>query len=866
MSRYSFLHPEFLLFFPIILLILYWINRNYSLVDLHPLQKALSLAVRAAIFVLLASALAGLSETGRKRELAVAIAVDTSPSIPPSALEVLKKRLREILERSEKNELYLISFAQTAGLVEHPGQLKPSPEMGTDLARALRYAASLLPPDKIRRILLISDGRETGGNSPVQAQRLKASGIKVFTANYGLPYPKEVFIQKMSLPEEISPREPFYIKLEIFSNYKARNIPIKLYRDGFLISSKKLDLRAGLNFLKFKVRVEEKGLVTFRAELYPPEDRFRDNNRYTRYLHISGPPKVLYLEGEPSRARFLAGALRKHKIRVEVRSAYGIPNTLEGFEKFDLIILSDIPAHRISRRQMNLLRVYVRELGGGFLMVGGENSFGPGGYYQTPIEEMLPVRFLVQKKKDTPSLAMVLVIDKSGSMAGPKIALAREAAKATVRLLADDMQIGIVAFDATPYEIVNLQPAINKYQIISDISRIKASGGTRIAPALEMAYRMLSGVRAKVKHVILLSDGQDSQRGIFEIVQAMNAENITVSTIALGRSSDRSLLRSIAEAGGGRFYYTEDPYNIPKLFTKETSKVTRSSFVEEPFRPRVLLRSRIFKGIDFSRAPFLLGYVSTKAKPRARVLLQTELGEPLLAIWRYGLGTAAAFTSDVKNRWAVNWLRWPGYSKFFAQLVREVMRPRADDRFQVKIELREERAIVTADAIDTNGQYIDFLKASGVTLDPKFRKLKFRLHQEGPGFYRGEFPVQRFGPYLAKVRFFRENRFLGFGQASASYSYPSELLVTGEDREKLRQVAKLGGGKFIEGIAVDNTFGYLGELFDTRGEVGILVPRPLWPHLLLMAIALLLLDIAVRRIRLLGRSESLVQLGEGGES
>lgn len=541
----------------LLLLPLFLLVQRFSLVDLSRGQQFLSLGMRILVLGCLVLAMAGVSSQSYSRRLALLFVVDVSPSMPDRALAQAQVYLEELWKkRRVKDVLRVVSFASSTRLLKakggKPPRLKRHPgEQASDLQGALRYAYGLFPSGVIPRVLVYSDGRETRGSALVEAGRSRLRGVRVSCLGAKGPYPPEVLIQNLHLPENIRLRAPFSMVVEVFSTYKASQVPLTIYKDGFAFAFRKVQLKAGLQRFRFRAQIDQSGVTSFQAMIKVKRDRFRGNNTYVRAVPIQGTPRILYLEGKPSKSHYLARALRRRKFRVDVRSSYGVPTNIRDLERYDLVLLSDVPAYRMNSHQMRLLSTYVRDLGGGLIMVGGENSFGPGGYFHTRIEKILPVRFDVRKRKDTPSLALVMVIDKSGSMSGRRIRLAREAAKVTVRMLGNNEQVGVVAFDAQPRVIVPLQSSSNKSRIIYDISRIPASGGTSIAPALERAYRMLSSAHAKVKHVILLSDGQDSKRGIYQIVQSMNGEGITVSSVAVGSGSAQSLLRSIAEMGGG---------------------------------------------------------------------------------------------------------------------------------------------------------------------------------------------------------------------------------------------------------------------------------------------------------------------------
>ena len=399
----------------------------------------------------------------------------------------------------------------------------------------------------------------------------------------------------------------------------------------------------------------------------------------------------------------------------------------------------------------------MRDLGGGFLFSGGENGYGLGGWYHTTVERILPVRMDPEKRRDEPEVAMALVIDRSGSMTGLPLEMAKQAAKATADTLAADDLLEVIAFDSQPTRIVRMTPAKHGARIQSDIARIQAGGGTEIFPALDAAYQALSTTRAKRKHVVLLTDGQAPQNGIRDLVQAMAAEEITVTTVGLGGGADETLLRMISEVGGGRFYKVADPESLPRIFTRETEMVSRSAAVEEYFQPRVAAPADFLRGIDVTGAPFLHGYIATKLKPSpAQEILTSELGEPILARWHVGLGWTIAWTSDVKNSWAVEWLRWPQWGQFWGQLVREHMRAKKRQVFDMRAEVDPATGHVRAvlDAIGADDRFENGLEATLTIAGPeptgegKGESRKLPMPQTAPGRYEADFPLDKYGSFL----------------------------------------------------------------------------------------------------------------------
>jgi hypothetical protein len=499
---------------------------------------------------------------------------------------------------------------------------------------------------------------------------------------------------------------------------------------------------------------------------------------------------------------------------------------------------------------MALLRTYIEDLGGGFVMIGGEESFGLGGYYRTVIEDALPVRMRSERRKDTPSLAMMLIIDKSGSMSGEKIELAKEAAIATVELLGSRDYVGVIVFDGQAYWTVELQSAGNRAGVISAIETVQAGGGTNIYPGLVEAHEALSRIPAAFKHAVLLTDGHSQPGDFAGIVEQMANELITVSTVAVGDGADVNLLQDMARWGRGRYYFTADPYDIPQIFTKETMTASKSSLVEEPFLAQVFREDQVIRGIDWDTAPFLFGYVVTTPKATADVSLVTERGDPLLASWRFGLGKSVAFTSDAKSRWAADWLGWPGYGAFWAQIVRDVMRTAQHRGNETTITMHGDTGKLVVDSIDGHGNFLNGLETTAQLIDPGLEMASLSLQQTAPGRYETEFQMEETGSYLFKIRqTYPEKEDEAEEEVHSDYtrgmtiSYKPEYRRLTTDKEFLAKLAAVTGGK-VEPTVED--------VFAVTQADAVPVRKRLWPWLLLAAVLLFVVDVALRRLDLAG--------------
>lgn len=840
-----------------------WAVRRFTLSDLPTGQQWLSALVRALVIAALALGLSRVVFTSFESRVTTVFLVDVSASMPDEALEEARGLVEEAyLARGPRNDVRLVTFAKEAQVVELaataerlPPLARPADEdalLGTDIQSAMRLAYGLFPQDHVKRIVLISDGNQTDGDLLAETYNARDYGIKVFARSFRFEPRPEALVKDLVFPDEVKVGAPFDLVAEIYST-KPAQAKLVLWQNEFRDGEQSVSLEPGLNTITFKTQVYEQGVRRYKLNMTleggAAVDTFQPNNAYEEKIEVTGKPKVLLLEGERNKVSYLERALQRSDIDVERRDPAGMPNKLSEYENFDAVIMSDVQAQFVTTGKMQVLDNYVRQVGGGFIMVGGENSFGPGGYYNTYMENILPVTFDGEKSRDTPSLALMLVIDRSSSMRGQKLELAKEAARETVNIMGKDDKVGVIAFDASPDALVPLQSAANKTRIRSDIARMQPSGGTNIAPALQQAVLELAQTRAALKHIILLTDGASPPGNIFtELATLMQVERITCSTVAVGREADRGLLKRIADAGSGRAYFTADPYSIPRIFTKETSSVARTQMVEEPFKVRVARQSQSIRGIDFASAPYLLGYVSTKARPQAEVILVSPYGEPIYARWRRGLGKSAVFTTDAKNRWAVQWVGWPGFSKLWSQIVRDLMRTNEERTFPMQLAVEGGQGRITVDAYDeaTGGtSYINSLLSKAAVQPPEGDKLEIDLQQIAPGRYEARFPLTSYGSYSVSVDHAdAEGDSLATSKGTLTWPYPDEYLKLEPNTALIQKAVEIGRG------GLDPT---AARLFDPEGE-SVKFKSELWPYFLFGALGLFVLDLLLRRLRFYGKT------------
>jgi uncharacterized membrane protein len=780
--------------------------------------------------------------------------LDMSDSVSLAARETAYRWASSALEAMKGGDRAgLIAFGADPQLAE---PLRPAPTFArpqavaggrvTNLARALQLAQASLPRGEANRIVVLSDGRENAGKAVVAAQSAKDAGIPIYYSPVGLTFPQEIIVEQLLLPNEVKFGEPFHARA-VVTSVKETGGRLSLYRNGEFLGSQVVRLNAGKNVLTYRQSLEQAGVHVYQALVEVEGDVIEENNRAIGITVVRGKPQVLLVDKEEAQAQNLASALRSQYIDVRLVGPDGLPSTMAGFEKYDGLILSNVSSLKMSRQQMTLIRDYVRDQGGGLIMIGGEESFGLGGFYRTPVEEALPVTMDVKQKVEIPSLAVMLVIDRSGSMAMGmkdndkvnKLEVAKESAHLVVDLLDERNEVGVLSFDTEFVWHVQLQPAKNKQQIHREISAIKAGGGTDGYPAVREAYKALFDRDALLKHVIFLSDGQMTRGDFASLVRRMVKDKITVSGVAIGSDADVSLMSDVSKWGRGRFYFTEETSTVPRIFTLETQLASKASLIEQPFRAVLTSpQHETIQDIDWPKSPPLGGYVATSIKSTADQVLMTHQEDPLLAAWRYGLGRSVAFTADAKAKWGVLWLRWGNYNKFWAQVVRWTLRAGTRSDTTVAVERRDGQAIVTVDGIDTKGEFINFLDGQLGVVNPDKRQSVAELEQVGPGRYRGAFPTRDEGVYLAGLTTRREQQMFGSQIVGTVVPYAQEYRELGANESFLREISELTGG----GALADPKEAFTVNRRRSR------VPTDLWPWLAGLVTVALVPEIAMRRV------------------
>jgi uncharacterized membrane protein len=830
-------------------------------------RRRLAVIVRTLLLTALVLALAGFRLVLPVDRLATVYVVDLSDSVGEPGRQDALVWLRESLKAMPEGDVAGIVGFGRAALVERLPQetrdldrIASTPvRSATDIGAALRLASALFPDDAQKRIVLVSDGNDTTGSGQSEAALAAARGIQIETRAVGLGSGNEVVVDRLTTPSTARIGEEIEAVAEISSTV-AQPATVRLFADGAPVAEQLVDLEVGPNRVTFQVKPTEAGFHSFRAVVEAGRDTFNQNNRADSDTIVKGEPRVLILAGDQGVGSDLVKALRTERQTVDTLVPEQLPSGIDGLLAYDSIVLVDVSRLRLTTPQLGALQQYVRDFGRGLVMIGGPKSYGAGGYEDTPIEETLPVDMGVKDQQKQPDVALVVVIDKSGSMdachcntfdrgsgmpagmAGVrKVDIGKEAIlRAAAAMTARD-QLGVVAFDEAAHWVVQTQPLGEIGDLRGSIAGIQPLGQTNIFAGLDGAVKSLETTTATRRHIILLTDGWSTSGQYDAILAQMKADGITLSTVGAGGGAN-PFLASLAQKGGGRFYPAANPASIPDIFLKETQQVAGQQIIEEPFHPILTSQSPILRGID--ALPQLLGYNGTTAKAAAQTVLVTARDDPLLAQWQYGLGRSVAWTSDSTGRWAKSWLGWNGFSRFFSQLVSWTFPGEETGGIEASFVTDGNQTKLRVESVAEDGSPRDFYQTAVAMTTPDLSSKAIGLAQVAPGVYEAPIGELDPGAYVVRVSQTRAGsaalgRTLGLVAPT-----PAEYRVLGTNDAFLATLRAATAGRAIEAPEA----AWVHDLTTNAASTD------LWPTLLLVALLLWPLDVALRRVSI-GRRE-----------
>ncbi len=803
-------------------------------------------ALRLFALTLIVLSLARPQVAGLSSGQTVVFAVDFSDSITPETREWAVDFVRTAARHRHQGErVGVVAFGADAILEEAPSDKprltfasRPSGE-ATDIARAIRTALAAMPGRGTRRVVLATDGNANRGDLAAALARARSEEVEISVVPLVPLHVGEVLVDEVRAPNEVRVGERFPVRVVIEATAPAQ-VQLQVVESEAVIDRRTIAIPAGRTIVTLHRVAKAAGMLRYAASIVATPDGISANNHAAARVMVRGSPVVWYVAPELG---VLGRALAAQGLHVQVVTPEALPTTAAEYRGAAAVVLDDVPATQLAPAQMAALRDYVGQLGGGLVAAGGLHSFGIGGYAGTPIEDVLPVAMDVRHRMAIPSMAIILVIDASGSMGsfGQQIApleLAKETAQSVIDLLGERDIIGVIAFDQQPRWVVQPTEARNRERVLDQVSRLQAGGGTNMYPAIELAYSYLRQSQAKVRHAIVLSDGQTDPGDFRGLLTRMAREKMTVSSVAIGNDADLDLMRNLARWGQGRSYFAKDLYTIPQIFTAEALLASRVYIVEDRFIPQVV-RDDLFP--DIGQLPALQGYVATAPKPASAIYLLSPQDDPILAAWQYGLGRAVAFTSDARPRWAAEWMSWPRLARFWSQLVRGVMRS-DDGSLQLNVEQEPGTVLIILDAHTPAGEPMDGLEVQAHLAGGRSRAISVPLAQSASGRYEGRLEFTEPGEYGLAVAARQAGRLIGVRTSGVVIPYSPELRDLTVNRAILLRIAEATGGRVLTDPK---------EAFAPSGRAAG-EPIDVWPPLAMVAVVVFVTEIALRRMPVIG--------------
>lgn len=803
----------------------------------------------------------------------VAYVMDLSDSVPPDALD----RAREFVQRSagfrkDDDDASLVVFADGAAVEapftrisaeqrletvpvdpDHIGSVIPRGE--TDLEGALRLARAGFPPGGSRRIVVTTDGNQTRGDAEAVVRELITSGVDVQVFPLRYEREREVSVRKLVAPASAPRDQPVPIRAVVDSTHDGVRATLRYLVGGEEVAVQEETLSAGRNVFEMGTAFRGPGFHTIEVVVEPEIDGDPRNNRGVAATQVSGPGRVLFATTRTDSD--LAAALAEElAIPVDVGTPDSLPANAGEYAPYDVVVIENVPSFALSEVQRRQLRAAVQDLGVGLVCVGGEQTYGPGGYAGTEIEEVLPLSSEIRNKRVLPSGALVVILHTCEFAGGNEAA--RRITKAAIDALSAQDEIGVLEWgEGGDTWVIPLQRVGDKAKHYGAIDRAEPWDMPSFDPSMKLAENALRQSTAAAKHMIIISDGDPSPPNL-KLAAAMREQRITISTVCVEPHTpgSSSTMRQLSAENGGNHYDVSARQldRLPQIFIKEAVTVRRSAWRDEAFAPTLVGVHSMLRGFSEEELPALRGYVVTTLKDKAEPLMGASHDDPLLAWWRYGLGECAAWASDAGPRWSPDWLSWGGYGRFWGQVVRAVARSLERPGVQVDTDLEGGVATIVMNALEADGSFRNGLTVEGTIVRPDGETQPFRVVQKGPGRYVGTVPAQAVGTHVASLIFTDpDTGTVGQALAAVCVSYSAEHLAQSSNERLLAKLEAAGAtildpepppgpdGAPPPDVALEP---WSGEL------VSAAEPLDLWPWLAGLAALLLVGDVAVRRLRL----------------
>ncbi len=856
-----------------------WFFSRRSLAGLGPIRRRLTMGTRAVLIIVLVLALAGMHRVLRNDHLSVLYVLDVSKSVP---LEIRRQAEEFIIDSSKDlrkddraavltfdgrtniEQLPTLPDLNQQGIHVDPPFAEGQRPDQSNLAQALRMAAACARSDTNNRVVLISDGNQNVGDALEEAKNADANNITVDVLPLRFEHGSEVVFEQLRAPPYANLHENVALRMVLRSDRETTGevfiykrvgqnddmIDLQPGKDG---SGQRVTLREGRNAFTIRLPIQNERAHEFRAE-FVPDDRTADvigeNNVARAFTNVEGPQTVLFIGNDADREgdELLMEALAKENIRVEWESAAAVDVSTATLQEYSAVILSNVGADNFSGEQQRSLANYVRDLGGGLIMLGGDDSFGAGGWQGSIVEDVMPVKFDVDSVRQIPRGALAIVMHSCEMPQGNKWGI--ETAIAALDTLSRLDYYGVVGWGAVGFHWeVPMQICQNKEAIKQKIRNMQNADMFDFDAPMRMAYNALMNCKdAAQRHMIIISDG-DPQAPSAGLIALMRGNKVTCSTVSVFPHSGFEIgtMKKIADDTGGKYYSLSKPGDekqLPKIFIKEAKIVRRPLIRDEIFVPKVRPHlSDILIGID-GPFPQLKGYVVTTPRSTADVEmpLVTKRGDPLLAHWLCGFGRTVAFTSGWWKRWGSEWTDWENFSKLWSQTVRWSMQQGSAANYDVTTVMEGDQGRVIIESMEDAGSATRFRQFQGRVISPDGESHGLELVQTGPGKYEATFRANQKGTYLVNVQApATQSEKAAVIRTGVTLAYSPEFKDLTVNEALLKEVALETDGRILG-------FGDNSEKVFAHNLPEVVTRTPIWDKLIMAAIAILLLDVAFRRL------------------
>lgn len=825
---------------------------------LPKVRGAVSLFVRLVLLGLFAMVLAEPRAVRSRDVMSVVYALDVSDSIysADQAINYITETVQNHRVKGKADEAGLVIFGKTPAVELPPRMSFPFEAFNsqvdrgaTNLEQTLSLSAAMLPEDNQGRIVLVSDGVATEGNLTRILGDLKSRGVAVDVLPIDYTYNEEVWLERLDLPQQVKLGETYETAM-VLSSLSDGKGKLVLRENGNVIAEQEVEYKAGKNRYSVPITLRSAGYYEYTATIEVPkaQDSLSQNNTVLNYIFVEGEGKVLLVTdsvGDHRDWERLEKAIKEGERAVEVIAGADLPSDAASLMPYDTIIFCNVPHDEFNVQQMQAVRDAVYNLGAGFLMVGGPNSFGPGGYHRTVIEDILPVTMDVSQKKVLPKGALAIILHTcefpEGNTWGKRIT------KQAIKVLGAQDEVGVLAYTQKGEDwLFELTPAAKYEEMVPLINGASIGDMPSFQNTMQLGLKGLLKSDAATRHMIIISDG-DPQAPTPQLVKEFIDNQISVSMVAVFPHGglDISKMQGVAEVTGGRYYFPEDPNQLPAIFIKESKTLKRSLLQNKVFVPTIGFPSPVVKGLE--GMPELKGYVITTAKghPAMQILNgppdaeQSDSIDPVLSVWQHGLGKTAAFTSDFSTNWGTNWQTWDRFQPFVKQLLTDISRVKKDGHLRMSTQTSGGDAVIVVEDFHPEEAFLELnAKLSG----PGQKTENIQLKQVGPRRYQATVPLWGHGRYHAIAQGLGGDRKdLAFGGFIVSYS--PEYLRFRSNRPALQEIADKTGGKMLSGDPTK-------DAIYTRGRAPKRSSKPIFDWFLIALAILIPLDVAIRRIQI----------------